>query len=190
VRSVRLLLGAVVLFSCACATRPAPVAQPNSEVAVLAALLDSWYRNGLPDTLVVWDSTLSFRPPENPTNPSWIAQYDSLPRELVVELARISAQRASAARLELPRPVRLLSATEHRQIFREGPRGWPEFHRRFPSARAYFAFTPVVFGPGGRDALVYFEYHCGGLCGGGNLVWLQSAEQSWRVRQRVEFWVS
>lgn len=88
--------------------------------------------------------------------------------------------------------MRQLSVAELREIFRAGPgEGWVEFARRFPGARRYAAFSPVAYAADGRSALVYYEYHCGGLCGAGHLVFLErQADDRWRVTVALQTWVS
>lgn len=161
------------------------------EAAVYAAVLTKIYRGPPPDTVVARDSTLVFRVPTGGV-PEWRQEFDSIPAPLTEALAAVSAKLVPTASLPLLNPVRTLSTDERRALFREGPRaGWEEFRRRFPSARLYFALTPVAFSADSAQALVYYDYHCGSLCGGGNAVWLtREPVGEWVVRKTVMFWVS
>jgi hypothetical protein len=88
--------------------------------------------------------------------------------------------------------MRVLTGAELHEIFSSGPNGWTEFHRRYPKQRGYLGLSPVAFSADSLDALVYYEYHCGGLCGRGDAVWLNrsAATDRWRLRKRVMFWIS
>jgi len=39
--------------------------------------------------------------------------------------------------------------------------------------------------------MVYYEYHCGGRCGAGELAWLRRDQAGrWRVQKLLNFWMS
>jgi hypothetical protein len=190
----RLLLLAAVLPLAACMRGAQTARLPASAgevAAVYAVVLHEIYRGSLPDTVVATDSTLLLRAPSGGV-PWWGQRFDSIPSELPASLVAASAPRIATATLPLPRPVRVLSAAEIRSLFREGPHaGWEQFHRRFPDARLYLALSPVAFGADNSQALVYYEYYCGGLCGAGNAVWLtREPTGMWVVRKTIGFWVS
>ena len=158
---------------------------------VYAALIASIHTRQIPDTLLVGDSTLQFRAPQGGV-PRWRTQFDAVPAELTHGLETLSRSRRASAQLSLPRPVRIVSADALREIFSPRMRGgWQEFHRRYPNQRGYLRFSPVAFSADTLDALVYYESHCGGLCGRGEAVWLtRRASAHWRVRKVVGCWVS
>jgi hypothetical protein len=144
------------------------------------------------DTLLVQDSTAVFRLPGSNALASWRMRFDSLPAELPPRLDAASRKRLPSAALAIPRPMRTLSLAALREIFAGGPgEGWRVFYERFPRQRRYIGLSPVVFSDGGQSALLYFEMHCGGLCGEGDAVWLtRSKEGRWSVRKVLMFWVS
>ena len=189
-----LLLAAAVLPLAAC-VRGADVVRPPAsaadEAAVYALVLHEIYRGSLPNTVVATDSTLLLRDPGGGV-PWWGQSFDSIPSELPASLVAASARRVPTAALPLPRPVRTLSTAEIRALFRAGPHaGWEQLHRRFPGARLYVALSPVAFGADGSQALVYYEYHCGALCGAGYAAWLiREPTGTWEVRKTIGFWVS
>lgn len=185
-----IFVAAMLLIACA----PAPrAANPRRDAPsrVYAAVIDSVFTRGVPDTLLVAESTLAFRAPSGGI-PAWRAQFDSLPAGLPAALESASAFRQSSDQLPLPRPIRVVTRRELREIFAAGiDAGWKELARRYPRQRQYIQFSPAVFTSGYTDALVYYEYHCGGLCGGGEIVWLQPAgDGRWRVRKILQRWVS
>jgi hypothetical protein len=116
----------------------------------------------------------------------------SIPATLPTLLESVSAAKRSSTVLPLHRPVRILTSAELSEIFeRPGRSGWQEFYRRYPRQRSYLRFTPVAFSADTLDALVYYEYYCGGLCGEGSAVWLRGQSSGrWQVRKIVGFWVS
>lgn len=164
--------------------------------SVYLVLIDFLGARAAPDTLLVADSTLSFSlPPSAPPyhwRAEWRAQFDSLPRGLADALHSISRDKQPSTDLPLPRPVQLITRATLQEIFGGGTRGgWEEFYRRYPRQRNYLQFSPVAFTKDSLDALVYYEYHCHALCGGGNAVWLTRREGNrWRVRKVLQFWVS
>lgn len=194
--AMRLALGTMAILT-ACvgqATTPAPtppgtIASPES--GVYAALVDAIHERRAPDTLLLGDSTLAFRVSRDAV-PSWRAEFDSIPATLATLLETVSAAKRSSAALPMPRPVRIVTSAELSEIFESrGRGGWQEFYRRYPRQRSYLRFTPVAFSADTLDALVYYEYYCGGLCGWGSAVWLRRQSNGrWQVQKTVGFWIS
>lgn len=185
-RSIFLALLAV--FAGGSSRVPSPM---SVEADVYAALLDSLERKPLPDTLLVGDSSLRFRAPTGGVS-SWRGEFNAIPPDLPRRLEAASRKRVPSHLLGLPRPLKVLTRAELAEIFGAGPAGWIEFHRRYPHQRSYIELSPVAFSTDSLDALVYYEYHCGGRCGGGDAVWLSrtSTASGWHVRKRIPFWVS
>jgi hypothetical protein len=49
----------------------------------------------------------------------------------------------------------------------------------------------VAYSADRRTAAIYYEYHCGGLCGAGNVVVLElAADNRWHVKTVLLQWVS
>lgn len=189
--AAHLLLLATTLSSACARTPRAMDAGRSAPAAVYAALIDSVFTRPVPDTLLVAESTLVFRAPVGGV-PAWRTQFDSLPAGLPAALESAGSFRQSSDQLPLPRPTRIVTRRELREIFSVGiDGGWKEFARRYPRQRNYLQFSAVVLTAGYTDALVYYEYHCGGLCGGGEIVWLAPAGNGrWRVRKMIQRWVS
>ena len=60
----------------------------------------------------------------------------------------------------------------------EGAPSWVPHRRPATEARA-------------EDALIHYEYHCGGRCGAGELAWLRRDQAGhWRVQKLRNFWMS
>lgn len=181
-----------LVVACGPTAGPASVApRVAPERAVYAALIDSVYTRPVRDTLLLGDSTIGFRAPSGGIL-TWRTQFDSIPRALPLALDEVSRVTRASATLPLSRPVRIITDAERREIFARGIEvGWVEFYRRYPRQRRYLRFSPVAFSSDSLDAMVYYEYYCGGLCGGGNAVWLtRRDDHTWRVRKVVGLWVS
>lgn len=161
------------------------------EARVYAALIDSLYWRPVPETLLVTDSTLVSHVQHGGVA-EWRVQYDSIPESLPTALENLSRSRIRTTALSLPRPVYVVTRATLNELFARGPRdGWVELSRRYPAQRGYLQLSPVAFSGDSLDALVEYGYHCGGLCGEGNVVWLtRRGVGRWRVRKVVRLWVS
>jgi hypothetical protein len=167
---------------------------PQLDAEVYAALIQEMEMRPVPDTLLVADSTPHYQLPGiGGVVTRWRQSFDSIPAGLPARLAELSARRMPSDSLHWPRPIRVLTHNDFREIFANGPKGWEELYRRFPRQRAYMSLSRVAYSEDFQDALVYREYHCGGRCGRGELIWLSRRGDSpgdWRVRQRLVHWIS
>lgn len=187
------VLAALALAACgrrAGLAAPAPRAAP--ERAVYGAVFAHVFRGTPPDTVVMAESTVVFYAPAlDGAVPEWRRQYAVVPAALPHALAALSGRPVPTAALPLPRPAVVLGAAAMRAMFQGGTdAGWAAFHRRFPRARVRLSVSPVAFSVDGAEAVVYYEYDCGGLCGGGDLAWLARSATGWAVRKIVPFWIS
>lgn len=67
-------------------------------------------------------------------------------------------------------------------------RGWNQINRHYQS-NWVVEFSEVSFS--GNYAAVYYGYHCGGLCGSGQLLVLEKKESAnWVVISRINLWMS
>lgn len=145
------------------------------------------------DTILVVDSSIVFREPGYAARAHGSPPSDTIPSLLRRGLAEVSRKRMGTRSLGLPATLRVLSPGELGAIFQRGPNeGWAEFRQRFPGPRAFYGFTPVAFNRDSTQAYLYYEYHCGGLCGGGDGVWLLRDRETrvWRLHRRVNYWIS
>jgi hypothetical protein len=157
---------------------------------VYAALLDSVYMDSpVPDTLAIGDSTVVV---VDGLASSRYARADSVPRGLAFALERLSQTRQATASLPFPRPIYVVTKPTEREIFSHGLRGgWIEFHRRYPNQHGLLRVSPVALSADTVDALVYYEYRCGGLCGSGGIAWITRRGTShWHVRKITHVWSS
>jgi len=58
------------------------------------------------------------------------------------------------------------------------------------SRRTLVSLSPIAFAPDSSQALVYVGVHCGGLCGGADIVYLRKANTGWIVAATFPMWRS
>jgi hypothetical protein len=58
------------------------------------------------------------------------------------------------------------------------------------SRRTLVSLSPIAFAPDSGQALVYVGVHCGGLCGGADIVYLRKANTGWIVAATFPMWRS
>jgi len=93
--------------------------------------------------------------------------------------------------LDLAISYHLLPEEEENKFFKKkGPRGWPDFYKKYPKSSGYWSLSPIGYNTEGTEALVYVGHHCGGLCGTGHLVLLAKENGRWVVKNRVMLWIS
>lgn len=184
---------AVAIGVLGCAARPSAIAPRSAlEATVYAAMISALRQPSWPDTLLLAESTLVFQAAHIPASNRRVP-FDTVPAALRTKLAVVSRERRSSTTLPIIAPLRIVSDGELRTIFRGGPMdGWAEFYRRYPKQRAWYAFSPIAFSADSSQAYVYYEYHCGGLCGGGTGLWFIRArgDSIWSLRLRAPYWIS
>jgi hypothetical protein len=134
--------------------------------------------------------------PQRPNDDIWVAFRDA-PLQLRTRLeAPESARPVLLNREAFPSGVQVVRGDVIQQVFRSAPKsdiyaGWMTFESKFRTHRSV-ALTRVFHTDDARNAIVYFEHHCGNVCGEGTLVWLtrESGTSSWTIRGRRNFWVS
>jgi len=73
-------------------------------------------------------------------------------------------------------------------VKRDLNKGWNQIDKKFQS-NWVAEFSEVSFS--GNYAAVYYGYHCGGLCGSGQLLVLEKKESAnWVVISRINLWMS
>lgn len=138
---------------------------------------------------VLLDSTVRFALPDGESARASQAMNDSFPPDLVAKLVEQSRQPRSSATLPLGNRT-LITRAQLTEIFRKGPDGWSDFYSRYPDARGSLRLSPVVWSSTGNTALLYFEWSCGGLCGGAALLLVERTWGKWRITRSRTFWVS
>ena len=67
---------------------------------------------------------------------------------------------------------------------------WRRFKQRFGNMKGWYALSPLGLTHKGDSAVVFYEVHCGGLCGEGGQMTLIRPDTAWRVADRRRIWVN
>lgn len=127
-------------------------------------------------------------------NPSWRAQFNNWPAELlaVLEGTSSSPPPGPLSQADVPPGARLISRSRIHDIFRADPmNGWSQF-RQVTGAPSWQGFSKPILTADGLHALVYAEHYCGIVCGQGEYLWLSRTDEQagWGVKARVVSWIS
>jgi hypothetical protein len=85
-------------------------------------------------------------------------------------------------------PVRLPTRTQKERMRRESLR-WDGYPGWLPG-HGLITLSRVGFTPDMQHALVNVDFHCGGRCGGGQLIVLVKHDDRWIVQQRKRIFIS
>ncbi|HEX6188542.1 MAG TPA: hypothetical protein VFZ40_10715 [Pyrinomonadaceae bacterium] len=117
----------------------------------------------------------------------------SLLKETVADFA-IKNERSAALtnRFQLKAAVVLISRDEVRGIFGDSDldEAWKVFHARYPKAGSIVNLSRVGFNTKKTQALIYYAYFCGGLCGQGQYILLTKKDDKWVIEKEVMAWIS
>ncbi len=70
---------------------------------------------------------------------------------------------------------------------RKVDKAWKKINRKFRTIQV-IAFSKIEFY---KDfATIYYEHHCGGLCGSGNIVMLEKVNEQWVIIAEINLWMS
>ena len=164
---------AVALGAC---VRPPAAPSPRSgrpDAVVYRALLVALRENRIGDTMTVIRTTVRIDSRLLPIRER--GEAADIAAEWQLALVARSAQRSELTLADLGVPSTLYSEREGMRIANASLGG----------ARM-LALSPVAFDSDSSRALVYFERHCGGLCGGASLALMeQSPRGVWRHRRTI-----
>lgn len=68
--------------------------------------------------------------------------------------------------------------------------GWKRFHELFQHSGGFLSATRTVLSSDGTHALIYIEYGCASLCGGGRVYYMTQKDSSWKIEQSYRVWDS
>ena len=157
--------------------------------AVLATLSPS-----VGKVIVVESDALGISSIFRDANPSWSAQFNNWPAELLAVLEGKSSSPAPGplSQADVPPGAQLISRSRIHEIFRaDSMNGWSQF-RHLTGAPSWQGFSKPILTSDGHHALVYAEHHCGIVCGQGEYLWLSRTDEpaGWRIKARVVRWIS
>jgi len=167
------------------APSPDPARCPE-DYAVYSVVLDSLYRNVAVEAFLVGDSTRgSFPFGDRNVMEAALVQESGTSAALLEDYAR---------RNESPRPledcfgtrrgpVRLAGRPERERIGAASS-NWDGYPDGYP-AHGMVTFSRVGFTQDRTQAIVQVFFHCGGRCGGGQVVILDRPDGAWVVRRAI-----
>ena len=161
-------------------------AQPEREADAYAALFSLKFHGTPASTMVVRDVAVRM-PTVSDASAEWLTQFDDVPATLRLSVSQAEPTQARPWDGTLfPPGTMLISEQVISQLFAAGIEpGWNAFRQRYGSG--LLSLSEILFTPDGLDALVYYEAHCGGLCGESAYLWLhRSATQGhWSINRRI-----
>lgn len=83
----------------------------------------------------------------------------------------------------------LVSAQEMRELFKKGY-GWDVFFKKYPASKSLITLSAPGLNHGMDQALVYVGSQSGGKSGAGYYVLLTKENNVWRIKHKVEVWIS
>ena len=168
-------------------------AQTEAASGLYAPLLREHYHGRPASQMVVTDEAVAM-PTLQRSLREWLKQFDEVPAELRRAASQPSPTEVHRLDASLfPPGTRLVSAVAVEKIFKgsatEDP--WAAFKRQFRS-EGWLAFSDGLLSADRLNALLYYEAHCGGLCGEGGYVWLRrdTVSSPWRISKKIVSWMS
>ena len=88
--------------------------------------------------------------------------------------------------------VIIVNSYETRRLFdqRDIEEGWKLFHKKYPNAGSIDTLSRVGFNESKTQALIYYGYVCGGLCGQGQYILLTRTDDKWTIEKECLTWIS
>ena len=85
----------------------------------------------------------------------------------------------------------LITDSDVKRLFHDSIEGgWDLFHAKYPRATSINTLSRVGFNKDRTEALVYWTYSCGGLCGQGQYVLLGKRDGHWKIEKESMTWIS
>lgn len=92
---------------------------------------------------------------------------------------------------KLKATIVLITNSDVKRMFHDSiDGGWDLFHAKYPNATSINTLSRVGFNKDRTDALVYYTYSCGGLCGQGQYVLLGKHDGQWKIEKESMTWIS
>lgn len=167
--------------------------QANSsteEHAVYLAVLGEMFGSAKDTLLVISEDTVKNHFAESEEWKQVREQLPTLSEQTVEDYKPKNKDSHKVKALDIKTKHVFLGKKDFDQIFKEGPKGWEEFYKRYPDSGGYIGFSRVGFNMEMDQALVYVEHGCGGLCGTGHYVLLKKDGGAWKIVKKHMAWIS
>ena len=92
---------------------------------------------------------------------------------------------------KLKATIVLITNSDVKRLFHDSiDGGWDLFHAKYPNATSINTLSRVGFNKDRTEALVYWTYSCGGLCGAGQYVLFRKHDDHWKIDKESMTWIS
>lgn len=117
---------------------------------------------------------------------------DSVPEELKAGIRDGVSACFDQTADRFPPGTYLVPLGQIRQGVTKGRANWPSVAARFGGVHMWFAFSRALVTMDRRDAVVFYERQCDGLCGEAEWVWFHRdrLDEAWRITKEVWNWIS
>lgn len=163
--------------------RPDPLRRP-------LVLIDTSLRFCAPATVDATGECATGGIDETIASPRWDFDFTDAPdirmrfrTALVAANRSVYPQPMPAGRSTIP-----LAAEDFHRVLETG--FWRAFYQRFPGTAGVVHASRAVVSADGREALIYVEHGCDGLCGTGSLILLSRIDGRWRITAPYMLWIS
>jgi hypothetical protein len=84
-------------------------------------------------------------------------------------------------------PIHLISADERTRLERSPP---STLALEYSGASSIVRLSLPAYSPNGIEAILYYDYWCGLLCGAGSMVQMEYINGRWRITKELNLWIS
>jgi hypothetical protein len=124
------------------------------------------------------------------------AAFEKIPelaRETIDDFhARAKECHPLSDKIDVPIKVVLVGSKDLEPLFPKGEfdRAWSRFYAKYPGSSGTITFSNPGFNHDHTQAMIYSGRLCGGLCGAGFLLLLETESGAWKVKSKFGMWVS
>lgn len=170
-------------------TRDSPIKRPDLRRRSLV-LIDTSLRFCAPATVDAKGECAVGGIGDTIASPRWDLDFSEAPDiRLRFRTALVAANRRVYPQpMPTGRPTIPVAAEDFHRVLEAG--FWRAFYRRFPGTAGVIHANRAVVSADGREALIYIEHVCDGLCGTGSLILMSRIDGRWRITYPYVLWIS
>jgi hypothetical protein len=90
---------------------------------------------------------------------------------------------------QLPVPYQLVDMKGIDAIF-DNKGWWTDYYKKFPGSQGFLVLSRIGFSADRSQALFYASNSCGGKCGTGTYVVMETAGRGWKLMKEILIWIS
>ncbi len=132
------------------------------------------------DKPVSWEKVSKYLRSEAPT----------LQRETILSFRGVRPQSVPLhPSFQLPVSYQLVDMKGIDAIF-ENKGWWTDYYKKYPGSQGFLVLSRIGFSADRSQALFYASNSCGGKCGTGTYIVMQTAGRGWRLMKEILIWIS